>query len=745
MRNRPLCYICLSVFLMISLGVIIGGAKFIKELRPSVLEREIGENQFVKLSGQIYDIEQKEKYQIIYLKNNSIIYQNRSFEESRIILYDEEKQNIKIGNKIEVTGRLSFFEEERNPGNFDQKLHYQKSGIHASLWAEKVVVTGRNENPIRQILYELRRKWNRSLIEIMGEEDGAVLSTMLLAEKSGMDPDTKELYQVNGIAHILAISGLHLSIIGVGLYEIFRRISGSYLAGGVAGSCFLFLYVLMIGLSVSVFRAGIMFLFRVGADLTGRHYDSPTALSVSALVTIIWRPLCLYDGGFWLSYGAILGMILLFPIFEHLRFHGLWVSVSIQLATLPVMLYNFFEIPLYSVIINIIVVPLMTVVIICGLAGSVCCAVFLSEGIFGVYGIGGMPLKICGLIFSVYEKICELCLQFPGSRIVAGQPEIWQIVIYYISLAMIVVLWKKELLKRRISRKLAVILVMLSTVLLFMTDHTGNHVCITVMDVGQGDGIFIRGPEGNTYLIDSGSSDVKEVGKYRIEPFLKSQGEKKIDYVFLSHGDSDHMNGIAEMMERMDIGISIQTIVFPERGVWDESLLELARAAMEKGVNVTEMAAGQVFTEGEMNLTCLAPDFAETNMEKGNAASMVLALNYGEFDMLFTGDIEGEGEEILTEAVKKDYPKRKWEVLKAAHHGSKNSSAESFLKEIRPTYAIISAGRDNSYGHPHQETLERLENVGCEVLSTQECGAITMITDGEKMKTERYLEHECEG
>ena len=132
-------------------------------------------------------------------------------------------------------------------------------------------------------------------------------------------------------------------------------------------------------------------------------------------------------------------------------------------------------------------------------------------------------------------------------------------------------------------------------------------------------------------------------------------------------------------------------------------------------------------------------------MEKGNAASMVLALNYGEFDMLFTGDIEGEGEEILTEAVKKDYPKRKWEVLKAAHHGSKNSSAESFLKEIRPTYAIISAGRDNSYGHPHQETLERLENVGCEVLSTQECGAITMITDGEKMKTERYLEHECEG
>lgn len=730
MKDRPLMSLCLMGFLLISLSVYVGGAKVIKDLRPSVLEQEIQGDIDVRIQGEVYDIEQKDTCQILYLYNNSIICQNKSFKESKIIVYDKEKLNTEIGNQLEVTGEISFYERERNPGNFNQKLYYQKQKIRASVWAEEIVVKEKDVDEFRQTLYELRTEWKQSLLELMGEENGAILAAMLLAEKDGMNQETKELYQANGVAHVLAISGLHLSIIGIGLYQIFRRYTGSYMLGGMAGISFMLLYVFMIGMSVSVLRALVMFLFRVGAEVTGRHYDSPTALSAAAMITIIWKPLSLYDGGFWLSYGAIFAIILVLPLFESFLFQSFWASVSINLVTLPILLYYFYEIPLYSVLLNMIVIPLMTVVLMCGLAGSLCCAVFLAYGVFGVGEIGGVLFKICGVIFEIYENACQLFLGLPGSRIVSGQPELWQIVIYYMSLMLILVLWKKNVLHRRLPIVLAVILMVLSGSVLFLPDSVRNTICITMLDVGQGDGIFVKGPRGKTYLIDGGSSDVSQVGKYRIEPFLKFQGVGKIDYVFVSHGDGDHISGIMEMIDRRDVGIAIETIVFPSREVWDEALLQLARLAMEKDIRVVEMRAGEVLHEGELKLTCMAPVFQEAYVENGNESSMVLALKYREFDMLFAGDIEGEGERYLTEILSSNYREVRWEVLKVAHHGSKNSSGEVFLDVATPLYSLISAGRDNSYGHPHKETIERLENVGSKVLSTQERGAITIVTDG---------------
>ena len=161
-----------------------------------------------------------------------------------------------------VSGEISFYEKERNPGNFNQKLYYQKQDIHASVWAFEIQTVDSTENEFRQSLFEFRMQWKNMICDVLGEEAGSVLSAMLLAEKSGMNEDTKELYQANGIGHILAISGLHLSVIGVGIYKMIRRISGSFVVGGIMGISVLFLYVFMIGISVSVFRAMVMFLFR---------------------------------------------------------------------------------------------------------------------------------------------------------------------------------------------------------------------------------------------------------------------------------------------------------------------------------------------------------------------------------------------------------------------------------------------------------------------------------------------------
>ncbi len=243
-------------------------------------------------------------------------------------------------------------------------------------------------------------------------------------------------------------------------------------------------------------------------------------------------------------------------------------------------------------------------------------------------------------------------------------------------------------------------------------------------------------------MIDGGSSDVSHVGQYRIEPFLKSQGVGKLDYVFVTHGDSDHINGISEIIERRNIGVEIETIIFPELNVWDEKLRELHEKARKNGVKTVLMKKGQELKEGELKLVCLAPDSiltegknknrAEYKVEAGNAASLILTLNYNGFDMLFTGDVEGEGEEKLMKELSKY--EVKYEVLKAAHHGSKNSSSEDFLEIVQPCYTLISAGTENRYGHPHKETIERLHSVESKVMTTIDNGAIMLEICESKMR-----------
>lgn len=198
MRNRPLCSVCLMVFLIFSIGMTAGGSRFFRELVPPEMKKQAGKE--VQITGQVYQIEVRESYQILYL----IL----SKKTSRILVYDDAKQPVQIGNKVNVKGELSLFEEARNPGNFNQKFYYEKQKIGAFLWAEALRVTDRESNPLKQGLYELRQKWKRILIDAAGEEDGGALAAILLGEKQGMDREIRELYQVNGIAHVLAVSGV---------------------------------------------------------------------------------------------------------------------------------------------------------------------------------------------------------------------------------------------------------------------------------------------------------------------------------------------------------------------------------------------------------------------------------------------------------------------------------------------------------------------------------------------------------
>ncbi|HJC43324.1 MAG TPA: DNA internalization-related competence protein ComEC/Rec2 [Candidatus Mediterraneibacter gallistercoris] len=789
MKKRPLCAICILFLVIQGIRVFFFG---VEDMEPSALEKAVsyGEKQ-VELAGAVYRIEEKERVTAVFLKDSTVSVADQIINESEILVYiskneTEKSTAIKIGNRVAVSGEAATFEPARNPGNFDQKAYYMRQGIHVLVWAKQIRVQSFDTRPVRQFLSELREKWNNLLIRHLGKYYGGTMSAVLLGEKSGLDAEMKTMYQKCGISHLLAISGLHMTFLGMGIYNLLRKAGCGFIVSGLAGGVLLVLYSMMIGAGVSSLRALIMFLVRIGAEITGRDYDLLTSLFLSAAILCFRQPLYLTDAGFQLSYGAILGIALLGPVFSEMfgcanisawkkrlehkkkgRFlslqrkvlaavlwimNGLCTSLAVNVLLLGPMLWFYFEIPPYSVSLNLIVIPVMPAAMGAGVIGSA--ASLLSDA------AGGVVLQVCRWVLRAYDQICTWACRLPGNRFVAGKPELLWLAVYYLVLFAFWLSYRYIVLKRERaeeketdrnkipneSRKLCrlpgcgmLLFAACMALLCRISFQWQNEVQVTVLDVGQGDGIHIRNASLNC-LIDGGSSDVTSVGTYRLEPYFLSQGVDTIDYIFVTHGDDDHISGVQEMLENQMFGVKIRNLVMPSPEHQDEKLIALAQTAVKNGIRVAVMDPGDEITsdgaEEEIGLilTCIGPE-SGLGVDPGNETSLVLDLSYGEFDMLFTGDVEGAGEEKLISSGRL----RDYDVLKAAHHGSKNSGTEKFLELTQPEYAVISAGVDNRYGHPHTETLQRFSAAGCAVCSTQDNGAVTIRSDGEKMTIQGFI------
>ena len=743
MRHRKICCAACVAAGVIALMFYLGGSRIFPVLGESEFERLHSDGDKVRLCGQIYRKTKKEDIWILYLKGIRMQEQGESEieAEDNLLVYlsnGQEERVPEYGQYIRVSGTISFFQNAPNPGNFNQRFYYRKQGITGALKQARLeeirAFTGKAGWKYRLLewMSDIREKTAEQILAYLGEEKGGVLCSMMLGDRAYMDEEVRENYQKSGIGHLLAISGLHVSFVGMGIYEILRHASftRTFAAGG---SCaVLILYAVLTGGSISAVRAAVMFLIRMGAEVTGREYDGLTAAGTAMLLMLSFNPLQLFDAGFLLSFGAVLGVYLILPFWQT-EGEAKWkrtikMSLSVQLAVLPIMLYYYYEISPYSIFWNLLAVPLAGIVLACGFAGILTGTV-VSGGLWPArisYGISG-------LILGIYEEGSRIMLEIPGARWVAGRPGTVQILAYYMVLAVMLACF-------RFGKKKAAYTGILAAVLLMGFPHgRAGELEIYMMNVGQGDAFFLRGPKGGTYLIDGGSSTVSDVGKYRIEPFLKSEGVGKLDYVWVSHGDIDHLGGIEEMLKRQKYGIRIERIVLPGERFWDEKLYEFAQTATEYGAKVYTVEAGQILREGEMELFCIWPGDEkekEEMPEPGNEASMVLALRYRRFDMLFTGDLENDAEDTVSARIGELQEQKKlsdrFEVLKVGHHGSRNATSERLLEITRPDAAWVSAGEKNRYGHPHEEVLERLANWGVSLYNTKDGHAVKLCTDGEK-------------
>lgn len=775
-----------------------------------------------------------------------------------------------IGSLVILKGTLKNFQQPTNPGQFNAPFYYQILRISFRLNQAEIQVKSDRFYKIAEGLYQLRRKAGSKVDALLPEQEASVMKTMLLGEKGILDEEIKGLYQRNGIAHILAISGLHISMIGMGLYQLLRRAGLKIKLSAILASMIIVLYGMMTGFAVSAIRAIAMFLLQMLAQILGRTYDRITALAVAAVLVLVEQPLYLFHSGFQFSFLCVLGISLILPVLGNVRKgKKLFEGVALMAVTLPVYLGVFYQIPVYSMFLNFIVLPMMSILMGAGIVMILAAFLCTPLAIPAAWLITG--------ILMVYERLGLFTEKLPHHYWTPGCPAKWQLAVYVAILIIIAALGRtkrkavlyqrdcihkeyihkdyihrrggcaKEILQedppchevlqyemsqyersqhgmaqynisryevsqyeipqyemqnKRIRRiachggkwistygiPVGICWGFLLLGVVILTWRFRPELKVTFLDVGQGDCIFLQTENGASYLTDGGSSSVSKVGKYRMIPFLKCQGASQIKAVFVSHADSDHYNGIAELLEQAELeGIRVENLVLTDIAdeCRSEGYEELVELAGQNGITVQLLHEGQQLQDGELLFQCLHPSKGY-RAEDLNETSMVLLVTYREFSMLLTGDVQGAGEEHLTqelqdwkepgvtqmqdvirisgeeesmeeesmeeqsmeeqsiederieEQIEEKRPQNKMganhtetelTILKVAHHGSKNSTSEEFLKAANPKIAIISCGKGNRYGHPHEETLERLEKVDIPWFCTKDYGAIIVTVD----------------
>lgn len=752
--RRPLCYVAMAFVVAVFIAL---------KLFPLSLEVPANEGSRESYVGRVYQKEYKNGQLVLYLEqvnqveDISNLFSNEK-SKNKILCYTKVGQEPKMGSYVYVEGKVQSFSYASNPGEFDAANYYQVLGLSFRLVNVEVIRESASYSHYREGLYRMRR-WLEGIYDrLMYEKYASVMKAIVLGNKVQLDEESKLLFQRSGISHILAISGLHISLIGMGLYKLLKRLGVPVAIRALLAIGLMIVYGDMVGMSSSAYRAIVMFAMRLLAEVLGRTYDMLTALAVAAVTMVIEQPLYLEYAGFLLSFGAVLGLCCIREAIEittdvkrdktkskYVYYRKRVIagvcnsvsgSVSIFLIQFPMLLLFFYEFPMYSFLLNLIIIPLMGVLMAMGLLCLFVGGVMLGQG--GVL-LSHVLAYGCQLFLYAMEWICGLAEKLPGASWIVGRPAWWQMVIFYtVILAMVVV--------HRCCRRCGAMVhfsgfvkgLWILVAVLVITKNIPAGLQLVMLDVGQGDAIWIETDTGHHYLIDGGSTSKSQLGKYTLVPFLKYMGTGRLEAVFLTHLDTDHTSGVYELIES-EAAIEIERIVIAKAAIRDEAYEELVALCATHGIELVMASAGDCMQDGAMSLSVLHPS-ADYRTSSRNAYSLVLSLEYRGFRGLFTGDVEMDGEaEVVKHMVDSGgsgrvdelYGERFYHLYKVAHHGSRNSNSLELLQRVRPQLAIISCAENNSYGHPHTEVLERLAEVGSRVMVTKDYGAIMICVDDE--------------
>ena len=722
MKRRPVCLVCL--FLMLCL-YLVGISMINGNPLPVSVQKYISEHPKLTVSGEVQECQAEEYSLSVYLKQVCLTVGSEQIPIENIKVYLNKEEQIRIGMFLRVCGKLEEIPGPRNPGEFDSKQYYACRKIYYQMKEGEVCDKSIGYSYFGQFLQEIRQKAETILDEAAGAYAG-IFQAMILGERGNLDAETKMQYQMAGIMHILAISGLHISFVGMGFFRLLKKAGAGNGVAGAVSAFLIYAYGIVTGGSVSAMRAVGMFLVLVGAGIAGRSYDLLSAMALSAIVLLLDAPAYLYNVSFLLSFGAVIGIGALTPEICSLlnlkkrTAKSLAGSVIVWLITLPIALHAYGEVSLAGVILNLLVLPTSGIVLASGIFA-------LPVGIF-VIEIAKRVVFPGKCVLFLYEKLCEVVGWIPHSTWIAGSPQLWQCAVYYVMLgvAFAGVKWGKK--------AASVALVIFAVV--FLGYHSRNGLAITCLDIGQGDCCVLKMPGGENFLIDGGSSNKKNTAVYQILPYLKNQGIAILDGIFVSHTDQDHISGIEELLElcaQKLTTVRVKNLILPDWDTTGGEYEKLKMLAEQTGIRVQTVREGNLLKTKEAQIEILAPENGADGSDT-NEDGMVMKVHFGKFRGLFTGDIGAETEKKLLDSMEDV------DFLKVAHHGSKYSTCQGFLDVVSPEIAVISCSAKNTYGHPSADTIKKLEDCGAQVEYTMKNGAITVRTDGEGIWLDRFID-----
>ena len=788
--RRPLCWVAALFALLIGLSVIVvpAGTPFYEEADGRIViltgrvkwkeykVRQAGQAPWEEASQGAGQPGEQEKILQVTLEDVSIESgippgaAQEIFDDDKVLCElgeDLEAQDSAsaVGSIVRVRGRVSLFDQPTGDGQFDEVQYYHDIlGYLFRLGDARILSYSAESDPLLNSLYRLRGHLSEAIDTIFPDAAYAsVMKAILLGQSGLLDPDLKGMYQANGLIRIVSISGLHISILGVGLFNLLRKTRLPIPAAASVCAAWILAYGILTGMHLSCLRAIIMFMFYVAAPGIGRTYDMLTAMSAASILLLIEQPMYIAYSGFQYSFGALMGVGILA---EYLP--KKWKFISVALAVLPVQLWHYYTFPLYSIGLNLLVMPLMSAVMIAGIAAL---GIYMLPGGTAVSLLIG---RIAQMILQLYELMCAAAEKLPFHTLIPGRPPVIAVALYLALLAAAaavralrdarrngVIQGRREteyVERTQISLKgrlfgyrtaAAQAVIIGAAVLILMCVRFRAPFSMYMLDVGQGDGLFVEAGRGRDHvriLVDGGSSDRSNVGKYTVKPFLKYHGAGYIDLAVLTHEDYDHCSGLIELLkESGNAGeITVGRLVLPdveESGKGDR-FREIEEIAASRGIPILYMSRGQMLRFGDLDLYCLHPA-PDADYEDSNENSLTLLVRDRSFSALLTGDLEGQGEADFMQyfdsggaAARRDGQEApgKIDVLKVAHHGSKFATGEEFLKRFDPDVSLISCGANNRYGHPAPELLERLEDSGTRIYDTRMDGQITITMRGDQYR-----------
>lgn len=664
-----------------------------------ILENEynrIENKQIEEKAVIISDIQEKEYkyiYEAKFLKNNKKVLIS--------IKKSQQIDKINYGDLIYLEGKLEIPKIATNYKGFDYRQYLKTKKIQGIVIADNVkILKAKYKN---NLIYQMQKKIKAIIKEKLPSETGDLLLAILLGDKKDLSEQIQINFKNSNLSHMLAVSGAHVSYIIVGLTYITQNLIMGKRKGRVFCIFFLIIFMAITNFTPSVTRACIMAILTLVSKILYKKADIYTNISISALIILLYNPYSLLDLGFQLSFGGTIGIVIFMrfikkkqeepKLLNYIKQMAL-VSIYANIIIIPIIMNNFNTVSLTFLVSNILASPILAIIVIVGF--SIIIISIISHSLSNLLVFWLNP------ILNLLIKISSFCSKLPFAKILVVTPYIFNILFYY---TIILYLVNYNNLKQFIKKKTVILLSIILILSNFIFYILPQDLKIYFIDVGQGDSTLIVTPSKKTILIDGGGSESFDVGEKVLLPYLLDRRIRKIDYIMISHFDTDHCKGIFTVIENL----KVKNIIISKQAKKSENYKKFKEIVANKKINIILVKAGdKIKIDKYIYFKILFPTEKLIMQNPLNNNSIVSQLNYKSFKMLFTGDIEEIAEkEILN--LQKD--KLKSTILKVAHHGSNTSSTQEFINSVKPELALIGVGKNNTFGHPSECVVEKLRDL----------------------------------